>query len=179
MTQVRRARPDDVDAWYRVLDEVASEGRWIGREAPVDRDDAAFLAWLERPDAAVFVAELDGELVGSIRAEVSFGIMSFGMWVAAAARGRGIGRALVDAVVAWAREVGAHKVSIEVWPHNERALRLYRSMGFVIEGRKRRHWRRRNGELWDSLLLGKVLDESSPASPYPDAPSARTVERPG
>jgi RimJ/RimL family protein N-acetyltransferase len=53
-----------------------------------------------------------------------------------------------------------------VWPHNGAALRLYERTGFVVEGRLRRHWRRRNGELWDALLMGLVLDTSSPGSRY-------------
>jgi putative acetyltransferase len=66
----------------------------------------------------------------------------------------------------WSRAHGAHKVTLSVWPHNERALRLYMSHGFGVEGRLRRHWRRRNGELWDALLMALVLDTSSPGSPY-------------
>lgn len=173
---IRRARPDDAEAWHALLHDVASEGLWIGREAPVARDDAAFVARLERADAATFVAEIDGELVGSLSADDWRGVVSFAMWVASHARGRRIGRALLDACLAWAADVGAHKVSLEVWPHNDAAIRLYRSAGFAIEGRKRRHYRRSNGELWDSLLMGKVLDTESPSSTLPDAPS---VEDPG
>lgn len=169
---IRRARPEDAAAWHALLDDVASEGRWIGREAPVERDDAAFAARLDRADAVTFVAEIAGELVGSLSADDWRGVVSFAMWVASGARGRRVGRALLDACLAWASDVGAHKVTLEVWPHNEAAIRLYTSAGFVTEGRKRRHYRRRSGELWDSLLMGKVLDEGSPSSPYPDAPAA-------
>jgi ribosomal protein S18 acetylase RimI-like enzyme len=48
-------------------------------------------------------------------------------------------------------------MALEVWPHNTAALRLYRGAGFVEEGRKRRHYRRRNGEFWDALLMGRPL----------------------
>jgi RimJ/RimL family protein N-acetyltransferase len=46
---------------------------------------------------------------------------------------------------------------LEVWPHNTAAIALYRRVGFVEEGRKRRHYRRRNGELWDAVLMGMEL----------------------
>lgn len=72
-------------------------------------------------------------------------------------RGRGIGTSLLDAGIAWARTAGAHKVALEVWPHNEPALRLYRRAGFIEEGRERRHYRRANGELWDAILMGLPL----------------------
>lgn len=67
----------------------------------------------------------------------------------------------MDAAVGWARESGLHKLVLQVWPHNERARALYRKFGFVEEGYLRRHYRRRNGQLWDAVMMGLVLDESS------------------
>jgi RimJ/RimL family protein N-acetyltransferase len=166
---VRRATPVDFDAWYELRVQVAGEGIWIGAELPIERNEAAFVAHLARPDAVTLLAEDGGRLAGTIGGECTIGIASFGMWVASSHRGRGVGRALVDAYVEWAANVGAHKVSIEVWPHNGAALALYQSAGFAIEGRKRRHYRRRSGELWDALLMGKVLDAASPGSPHADA----------
>jgi RimJ/RimL family protein N-acetyltransferase len=64
----------------------------------------------------------------------------------------------------WARRSGAHKVALQVWPHNVAARRLYEKHGFVQEGLLRRHYRRRNGELWDAVVMGMVLDEESPGS---------------
>jgi ribosomal protein S18 acetylase RimI-like enzyme len=167
---IRHARPDDYAQWYDLAERVAGEGLWIGRELPLTRDELAFFAQVERTDAAVFVVESEGRIVGSLSVDVHGGIAQFGMWVDADHRGHGVGRMLLDACLAWSREQGAHKVSLEVWPHNARAIRLYRSMGFEIEGRKRRQYRRRNGALWDALLMGRVLDDSSPGSGLADAP---------
>jgi RimJ/RimL family protein N-acetyltransferase len=44
-------------------------------------------------------------------------------------RGRGVGSSLVEACIDWSRAHAAHKVALSVWPHNERALRLYRRYG--------------------------------------------------
>jgi putative acetyltransferase len=57
-------------------------------------------------------------------------------------------------------------VTLELWPHNRAARRLYERAGFVEEGRRRRHYRRRSGELWDSVVMGLVLDETSPGSRF-------------
>jgi ribosomal protein S18 acetylase RimI-like enzyme len=91
------------------------------------------------------------------------------MMVAQEHRGRGIGGRLLDESLRWAREHGVHKVNLEVWPHNAAAIALYRSRGFSVEGRLRRHYRRSNGELWDAVAMGLVLDTQSPGSSYPDA----------
>jgi RimJ/RimL family protein N-acetyltransferase len=50
-------------------------------------------------------------------------------------RGRGIGRRALRLVLDRAfGELGAHRVWLDVKPHNERALRAYRAVGFVHEG---------------------------------------------
>jgi ribosomal protein S18 acetylase RimI-like enzyme len=80
------------------------------------------------------------------------------MMVAAERRGEGIGRALLAAAIEWARAAGAHKVALEVWPHNEAGLALYRKFGFEQEGLLRKQYRRRNGQLWDAIAMGLVLE---------------------
>ena len=59
----------------------------------------------------------------------------FGMWVAPAARGRGMGDRLVEAVVDWARVAGYARVVLDVGDTNVPAIRLYQSKGFEPTGR--------------------------------------------
>jgi RimJ/RimL family protein N-acetyltransferase len=107
-----------------------------------------------------------GELVGSLGIQLRpYDVAELGMLVAAGWRGRGVGSGLLRAAIDWARQSGAHKVALQAWPHNEPALALYRKFGFAEEGRLRRHYRRRNGELWDAVVMGLVLDETSPGPP--------------
>ena len=139
---------------------MAEEGRWIGGEAPVDKVErrARFESSVHRDDAQFFVAEDGGRIIGELGIEVSgYGVADFGMMVAPDARGSGVGSALLEAAIAWAREAGAHKVALQVWPHNEAAIALYRKYGFDQEGRLRHHYRRRNGELWDAVQMGLLL----------------------
>jgi ribosomal protein S18 acetylase RimI-like enzyme len=84
-------------------------------------------------------------------------VADVGMLIIEGWRGRGIGRALLDAAIDWAATAGAHKMALETWPHNDAAIQLYRRAGFVEEGRKVRHYRRQNGELWDSVLMGRPV----------------------
>jgi ribosomal protein S18 acetylase RimI-like enzyme len=140
---IREAIAADFENWFRLYDNVASEGRWIGGEAPSDRTArrCAFDAYVSDPDAVSFLADAD--------------------W-----RGRGVGSALMEACIAWVTEHGAHKLVLEVWPHNTSALGLYRKYGFEQEGLFKRHYRRRNGQLWDAVRMALVLDRESPGSPY-------------
>ena len=85
-----------------------------------------------------------GRVVGTTTAlERVTGVLSLGMMLLPEARGRGGGRALLDAVLEHARGAGAHKVDLEVWPDNGRAITLYAAAGFTVEGLRDRHYRRR------------------------------------
>lgn len=58
----------------------------------------------------------------------------FQVWVAPEFRGRGVGRLLVDAVIAWARTAGARVLRLGVTCGDTAAVRLYRRAGFVDDG---------------------------------------------
>ena len=158
---VRPAREEDIDAMVDLLAAVAEEGRWIATEAPVDRDRRR-RRWaedLQRDDVGLFVADAGGELVGQLGlALASYGVADLGMLVADGWRRRGIGSALLRAGIDWARQAGVHKIALQVWPHNRAAIALYERFGFQHEGRLRRHYRRRSGELWDAIVMGLPLD---------------------
>ncbi|HET9558925.1 MAG TPA: GNAT family N-acetyltransferase, partial [Actinomycetota bacterium] len=113
----------------------------------------------EGADAIVLVAEAGGELVGQLGLHLArYGVAELGMAVAAGWRGRGVGRALVAEGIDRARAAGAHKIDLQVWPHNAAAIALYERFGFEREGYLRRHYRRRSGELWDAVIMGLRLD---------------------
>jgi RimJ/RimL family protein N-acetyltransferase len=155
---VRQATPADIDALLDLLEEVAAERRFIATEPPVDRDARRprFLRTLEG-GGCLLVAEAGGEIVGDLGIEVANGRGYLGMAVAAGWRGRGVGTALLSAALEWSRTNRLHKVVLEVFPHNEAALALYRKFGFEQEGYLRAQERRESGELWDAIAMGLLL----------------------
>jgi RimJ/RimL family protein N-acetyltransferase len=158
---IRLQTEDDVVAVVDILEAVGAEGRWIAAEVPFDKAQRIerLTQAVSRPEHCGFVAEVDGRVVGNIGLELApYGVAEFGMALLDGFRGQGIGARLVAAGVEWARSAGAHKMSLQVWPHNERAIALYRKMGFVDEGLLRQHYRRQNGELWDAVVMGLLLD---------------------
>ena len=156
---VREATLADVDALVDLLVAVAGEGRWIATEAPVDteRRRQRMAEEVEGTDAIILVAEAGGEPVGELGL-ARYGVADLGMAVAAGWRGRGVGTALLAEAVDRARKAGAHKLALQVWPHNTAAIALYERFGFQREGYLRRHYRRRSGELWDAIIMGLPLD---------------------
>ena len=152
--EVRPSEDGDRRALASLLAAVAAERDGIATEPPVDVDRAA-----ERWSIAdTLVACAEGEVVGALHVEPSrFGFGELGMMVARDRRGRGVGTALVSAAIDRARELGLHKLSLSVFPHNEAALALYGRFGFQEEGRRRSHMRRASGELWDVIEMGLLL----------------------
>ena len=159
-----RVRPITVADIEKALDgyeAVAAEGRYIGAEVPIDRA-AKGKRWaesLENGDVYSLVVGAGDEIVGQAGVSLEIGIADVGMWVLDGWRGAGIGSALLEASIAWARAQGAHKMTLQVWPHNTAAIALYEKYGFEREGLLRCHYRRRSGELWDAVIMGLVLTD--------------------
>jgi RimJ/RimL family protein N-acetyltransferase len=166
---LRLATPDDLDEYLALREVVAGEGRGIGAELPLDleRDRKMFLDSITSDTQQSLVAvDEDGVLIGNLGIQLyGYGVAELGMLVASDWRGRGVGSALLTAAIDWARSVGAHKVALQHWPTNTAAAALYEKFGFVEEGRLRRHYARRSGELWDAVVRGLVLDEDAPGGP--------------
>jgi ribosomal protein S18 acetylase RimI-like enzyme len=107
-------------------------------EEEQDRPESFWRARLERQAAATFLA-LDGhQTVGLVRTLVAPEDVTsaelISMWVAPHARGQGVGRQLVAAVVEWAAHHDSTSVQLWVTETNAAARRLYESCGFVLSG---------------------------------------------
>ena len=153
---IRPARDDDGRPRASLFAAVAEERDSIAAEPPIDvaRRAAAF------DIDATIVATVGEVVIGGIWIDGPFfGFGEIGMLVARDRRGQGVGSALVTAAIEWSRERGLHKLSLGVFPHNDAAIALYRKHGFEVEGRRRKHIRRANGELWDLIEMGLLLTD--------------------
>ncbi|MBW8826336.1 MAG: GNAT family N-acetyltransferase [Acidobacteria bacterium] len=156
--RVRAATRDDGRLWLGLFESVAVDG-WLGSELPLE--STKFLdgihEWVSDLDRAVQIAEVDGLAVGWISAHLDDGAVDLGMGILEGYRGRGVGTALMTAAIEWAEQAGASRLVLEVFPHNEAAIRLYRKFRFTeIERRVGAH-RRRSGEVWDGIVMARPI----------------------
>jgi spermidine synthase/RimJ/RimL family protein N-acetyltransferase len=159
--EVRQARAEDAHQMARLFAAVAAERDGIATEPPVDVAAVA-VRFVRDADHAI-VAVGRESIVGLLNLHVSrHGFADIGMLVDGEWRGCGVGAALMDAAVVKARELGLHKLSLDVFPHNAAAIALYRRSGFVEEGRRVSQYRRSSGELWDSVMMGLLLEPAEP-----------------
>ena len=145
----------DAEAIARVYAAVAEEG-FLGAQPPVDVEERT-QQFREGADR-MWVLEDSGRIIGHAHADSRVpGVFSLGMAILREARGRGGGRALLEAILEHARERGAHKVDLEVWTDNARAIAVYAAAGFEVEGLRRDHYLRRDGSLRSTLIMAKRL----------------------
>ncbi|HLF99443.1 MAG TPA: GNAT family N-acetyltransferase [Acidimicrobiia bacterium] len=157
---IRRATADDADAFVENMWAVGAEGRWIGTEVPFDKEERAerFRAFVADLRTANLVAEVDGVVVGHLGLHPTpYGTLELGMTIVDGHRERGMGTALMEAGLEWARTTDAHKIELQVWPDNARAIALYEKFGFQREGYLTHHYRRRDGSLRDAIIMGLLL----------------------
>lgn len=70
-------------------------------------------------------------------------------------RGRGIGRLLMNQLLECAKSAGVNRVTLEVKDINERAVNMYKSFGFEVEGIRKRYYANR----YDALVMWLTIGE--------------------
>jgi ribosomal protein S18 acetylase RimI-like enzyme len=161
---IRPTRADDDAAdLIAVRDEVAGEGDLIAG-APGERsvlEESLALSNLLATGGLGLTLLVDDRVVGNLMVERRRGPYEshrgdVSLAIRQGFRGLGLGRALLDTAVDWARAVGISKLTLGVFPSNQRALALYRAVGFVEEGVLRGHLRLASGER-DLVVMGLRL----------------------
>ena len=167
---LRDVREEDAAALYQLEVDTTADALLQGEDPdtePLHVDDRAL--WIEAVLAGAawvaIVAEIEGEVVGvlEIRArdlpKLTAHVGRFFISLKPSARGLGLGRGLLEMMLEWAREnPRIEKVSLGVLNTNERAIRLYESLGFKEEGRKWREFKLPDGTYADDVLMAVATD---------------------
>src|SRR3984885_6947872 len=120
--------PDDGPTWETLF---AGYNDFYGRTLPQDSCDRAWREFQEADRMHALGARLDGRLVGIAHFLVHASTTSSDpcylqdLFTDPDVRGRGVGRTLIEAVSAWARERGCERLYWHTQQHNDTARRLY------------------------------------------------------
>jgi diamine N-acetyltransferase len=154
---------DDLEVMTRSSDEPPRPVTLAGLEQRFDEG-------LEEPNGSAmrFGIELDGELIGECGLHVIDHYRRschLGIALGRAYWAKGLGQDALRTLIGFAfRDLGMHKVGLEVLADDERAVGAYRKVGFVEEGRLRDHsWF--EGAFHDALVMGILRDEWDGGSP--------------
>jgi ribosomal protein S18 acetylase RimI-like enzyme len=158
--EIRPAREADAPAMAQQMKEVADEGEWIATQSDRSLPELTqrFRSALAE-DQMMLVLEHGGRIIGAAGLHPTGveGVSSLGMSILKEFRGQGGGRRLMIASLEAARSRGLVKVVLEVFPENSRAVALYLSEGFEIEGYRRNHYPRLDGSRRSAWIMAKFL----------------------
>ena len=149
---IRRMVSEDVDA-VTAIEQATFAMPW-SRES--------FLREMEKNVAARYlVAERNGRVIGYAGAWVILDESHItNIAVAEAERGKGVGRALVEALMRYISNLGAAYATLEVRVSNLRAQRLYESVGFIRVGKRKRYYEDNGEDAW--LMVCEHMPEVDP-----------------
>ncbi len=163
---IRPTTPADAPAILALHIAAASRGGGLARE-PDEMDLAAIEGALAKPfqNGVALTAWIDGVLAGEIHAsrlgprQFDHNLTDLTVAVHPDAQGRGVGAALFEALFVEAGKLAPAIERVELFCRegNDHAVRLYRRLGFVIEGRFPRRVRLSDGTVEDDLAMGKRL----------------------
>lgn len=170
---IREASLDDAQALIDYLVELSEEPDITLPMSPgsvnltIEQELAYLKSHLEPANATYFVAEADGELIGTLHCtglnlpiveDMAWHVADMGVSVRKDWRGKGVGTALMKQGIEWARSTGViERLQLEVFAHNQAAIHIYEKLGFEVEGRRRKAFKR-DGEYIDSLTMALFLD---------------------
>jgi ribosomal protein S18 acetylase RimI-like enzyme len=161
MLQVRSAQARDDDAIWGIIGPTIRAGETYALPRDMSRLDA--LSYWKSPGHEVFVAEQDGEILGTyyMRANQRGGgahVANCGYMTAPAASGQGVARAMCAHSLAHARARGFRAMQFNfVVGSNERAVALWRSFGFEIVGRLAQAFEHPRLGLVDAVVMYRML----------------------
>jgi phosphinothricin acetyltransferase len=159
MLRTRPATPADAEAIARIYNEGIEDRVATFETRPRSAEDVG--GWFDGVHPIV-VAE-DGGRVLAFASTSTYrprdcyaGIAEFSVYVAREARGRGAGRAAMEALIAASERAGFWKLVSRVFPQNTASLRLLKSLGFREVGRYEKH-AKLDGAWLDVVIVERLL----------------------
>lgn len=158
---IRKADSGDADAIAGIIMPTIRDGTTYALDPGMSEAEA--LAYWTGADKTTFVAEEDGTIVGTyyIRTNQSGGgahVCNCGYMTSAAANGRGIARRMCEHSLQHARSLGYRAMQFNfVVSTNERAVRLWQSLGFEIVGRLPGAFKHPAHDYVDALVMYQSL----------------------
>jgi len=152
----------DVEDAVKHSQALADERIYIATEHVSPEQRKRWVKSIDDPEVLWIKAEIGGRFVGSLslarygNLEKSRHLRVLGMGVSKAFRGMGVGKALMDYAIRWARRKGLEKITLSVFSTNRAAIQFYEKFGFVREGVMKKQFRIQ-GRYVDEIAMSKFL----------------------
>ena len=165
---IREARAEDAASVIQYVNRVGGESDFLtfGKnefKKTVEEEIKIFEDYQKSKNQIFLLAELNGEVVSLMNLMSSTKprlehLGEFGLSVSKLHWGKGIGRAMLLALIEWARQTNMiRKINLRVMTSNASAIHLYESLGFEKEGCLRRDMLL-HGQFHDAYNMGLLID---------------------
>ncbi len=167
---IRQAEPNDAEALLKFSEGIFEDDEFflttreeISEQLTIEKQRERIEKYLNKSGMVLLVAEVAGVIVGT--SEVDKGkrkrcqhVGRVGISVLKEYRGIGCGTALLQSVIEWAKEDKIiEKLSIDVFSNNNRAISLYKKLGFCEHGRAPKELKINEDEYVDIILMFKFV----------------------
>jgi ribosomal protein S18 acetylase RimI-like enzyme len=164
--EIRLITPEEAQAFVEFMQQLFGESNNFFSRDQADMTVAQAHDFLEAENrrGRMLGAYVDGRLMGNLdivrhQPVRRNHVVSLSMGILNELQRQGVGRALVEEAIAWAKRKGnIDKVSLYVRSHNTPAIALYQKLGFIEEGRRVKEWRVGH-EYVDEILMFKWLKD--------------------
>ncbi|MFD2180391.1 GNAT family N-acetyltransferase [Veronia pacifica] len=165
--EIRAIKAEDAGAMIVLTERLTEETTFMlfepgERKVTEQQQTRMIQSLIDDPDSCQFVVEEKGELLGFVVGRG--GAADWGshsvycvIGIRQVATGRGLGKALMQKIITWASGKDFIRMELTVMCHNQRAIKLYQSCGFEIEGTKT-HSLKVNGVFVDEYLMARKLN---------------------
>lgn len=167
MINIREITENDAEAHLKLCLQLDLESKFMlyepgERSTAIDAHKEFILPLIHSSNSTIILAEHNNRLVGHLtvvggeaRRTSHLGYLVIG--ILKDYTGKGIGTRLFNFLEDWRTNRNIKKFELTVMSHNEAALALYKKMGFVIEGIKKKSMFI-DDEFIDEYYMGKTLD---------------------
>ncbi|HDR7686906.1 GNAT family N-acetyltransferase [Bacillus toyonensis] len=165
---IRSAAEKDADQLSKIRVQIDGETENMDRDAGEGFiDDLGFQKIIktdsEETKNLFLVAEVHNRIVGFSRCEGSnFKRLShkveFGVCILKEFWGYRMGKSLLQQSIKWADENAVNKISLQVLETNEKAIHLYKKLGFEVEGILKNDKRLLDGKYYNTVVMGRFTD---------------------
>lgn len=166
---IREARPEDADAVLAYMHQIISDHRsgvlFTVREftRTVEEQRQLIHEYHDFQNSAMFIAETEDGVIavsgwrGGNR-DVNRHVVNMGITVSADWRNRGVGSAVMQHGIAWAKHnPTVRRLELEVFGNNLHAIYIYEKFGFEVEGRRRMAYFK-DGQFRDVLIMSIIFE---------------------
>lgn len=166
---IREAVPQDADrivAYMRAIADEPDNGISFAsaNEFPYSPEDEAQIIadYAQAPTSLFLVAEAAGAIISVANCRAGNRgyrhTVELGITVRRDRRDQGVGTAMMRHIVSWAQANPLiHRLELQVFPDNQRAIHVYEKIGFAHEGVRRQSFCKA-GQFLDLVMMGMVFD---------------------